>query len=181
MNLTVILVTASILGLILPGVLKTSTAPMVASLRSNNFAQAELLVNSLVLLSNQASSTMDSIKTEVDNIQNCDLYLEGTLIASSASLPSGADTLEPKIIKCTSGSGKYQMSAERSFILLSSGSAANSLGVYSDDDLDGFDDVTGLFTHYAECYSGWKGSGTLKNNCDLGGQYVIPAYSSLYN
>lgn len=50
----------------------------------------------------------------------------------------------------------------------------------SDDDLDGFDDVTGLPTHYWECYSGWKGNDSVKNNCELGGSLVIPAYAHLY-
>ena len=83
-------------------------------------------------------------------------------------------------VSCYEGEGTYRMVAKRSFRLLDSG-AINNLGVYSDDDRDGFDDVTGMMTHYAECYSGWKGgSNSLKNNCTLGGKYVIPAYASIY-
>ena len=52
-------------------------------------------------------------------------------------------------------------------------------GQYSDSDGNGFEDVTGLPTHYDQCYSGWKGDGW-KQNCTLGGQYVIPMYSELY-
>ena len=41
-------------------------------------------------------------------------------------------------------------------------------------------EVTGLPTHAWACYSGWTNQDTLKNNCDLGGFYVIPAYAHLY-
>ena len=33
-------------------------------------------------------------------------------------------------------------------------------GQYSDNDGDGFEDVTGLPTHYDQCYAGWKGTDT---------------------
>ena len=52
-------------------------------------------------------------------------------------------------------------------------------GQYSDNDGNGFEDVTGLPTHYDQCYSGWKGDG-YKRNCTLGGVYVIPMYANLY-
>ena len=52
-------------------------------------------------------------------------------------------------------------------------------GQYIDADGNGFEDVTGLPTHYDQCYSGWKGDGW-KRNCILGGQYVIPMYVDLY-
>ena len=52
-------------------------------------------------------------------------------------------------------------------------------GQYIDSDGNGFEDVTGLPTHYDQCYSGWKGDGW-KRNCTLGGQYVIPMYIDLY-
>ena len=105
----------------------------------------------------------------------------------SGNTPDGCEVTEIATlaydVTCTEGEGtKYVQSVTRSFRLLDDGAAGN-LGVYSDDDMDGFDDVTGLPTHYWECYSGWKGSSSdsLKNNCDLGGKYVIPAYASLYN
>lgn len=44
------------------------------------------------------------------------------------------------------------MIAKRSFFLLDSGTVG--LGVYADNDRDGFDDVTGLPTHAWACYSG---------------------------
>ena len=55
-------------------------------------------------------------------------------------------------------------------------------GQFSDNDGNGFEDVTGLPTHYDQCYNGWKGDGFNhnKNGCTLGGQYVIPMYQDLY-
>lgn len=60
------------------------------------------------------------------------------------------------------------------------------LGVFSDEDKNGYDDVTGLPTHYWGCYSAWSGqngsgnSGQIKSSCELGGDLVIPAYAHLY-
>ena len=55
-------------------------------------------------------------------------------------------------------------------------------GQFSDNDGKRFEDVTGLPTHYDQCYKGWKGNGFNgnKNGCILGGQYVIPMYQNLY-
>ena len=53
-------------------------------------------------------------------------------------------------------------------------------GQYSDNDGNGFEDVTGLPTHYDQCYAGWKGDGYKHSNCILGGVYVIPMYANLY-
>ena len=55
-------------------------------------------------------------------------------------------------------------------------------GQFSDNDGNGFEDVTGLPTHYDQCYNSWKGDGFNgnKNGCILGGQYVIPMYKDLY-
>ena len=46
----------------------------------------------------------------------------------------------------------------------------------------GFEDVTGLPTHYDQCYNRWKGDGFNgnKNDCILGGQCVIPMHQDLY-
>lgn len=53
-------------------------------------------------------------------------------------------------------------------------------GQFTDKDGDGFEDITGLPTHYDQCYAGWKGDGYKHSNCVLGGVYVIPMYSELY-
>ena len=52
---------------------------------------------------------------------------------------------------------------------------------------DGYDDFTGLPTHYDECYAGWKGAegkdsaaGAFKTSCKMGGTYVIPLFADLY-
>lgn len=64
--------------------------------------------------------------------------------------------------------------------LLSFPAVSRNPGQYSDNDGDGFEDVTGLPTHYDQCYSGWKGDGYKHSNCTLGGIYVIPMYANLY-
>lgn len=153
MNIISVTVSAGMMGMLLPGVMTMSIAPTVASIRSNNFATAEAQA---VAFSARANVSYDL--PEVPD--NCEV---------------NEDENE---ITCSKGDGKYQMIARRSFLLMDT--PGGGLGVYSDDDRDGFDDVTGLFTHYAECYSGWKGQGSLKNNCDVGGRYVIPAYAHLY-
>ena len=158
MNIVSITVSTAIMGIIMPGVMTMAIAPTIAQVRSNNFGVAEA----------QAVTFADaaSISYELPEVPEiCTLNAEVTEIT------------------CTKGQDKYRMVAKRSFRLLDAG-AAGTLGVYYDNDLDGFDDVTGMMTHYAECYSGWKGqsdNNALKNNCELGGRYVIPVYASLYN
>jgi hypothetical protein len=153
MNIVSVTVSAGMMGMLLPGVMTMSIAPTVAAIRSNNFAAAEAQTVSYAAIANVSYNLPDKP-------DNCELNSTETEIT------------------CVKGEGKYKMVAKRSFMLLDS--AGNGLSVYTDDDRDGFDDVTGLFTHYAECYSGWKGQGSLKNNCDVGGRYVIPAYAHLY-
>lgn len=157
MNIITVTVSAAMMGTLMPGVMTMAIAPTVAQVRANNYAVAEA----------QAVAFADaaSIAYELPTVPDiCDINEEETEIT------------------CEEGNGTYRMVAKRSFRLLDSG-AIGSLAVYSDDDMDGFDDVTGMMTHYAECYSGWKGNttNTLKNNCELGGPYVIPAYAVLYN
>ena len=157
MNILSATVSAAIMGTLMPGIMTMAIAPSVAQVRSNNFAVAEAQVVAFAANANVAYE----LPTVPDD---CEVNEELTEIS------------------CVEGNGKYAMIAKRSFHLLDAG-AAGTLGIYSDDDRDGFDDVTGMMTHYAECYSGWKGSATntLKNNCELGGRYVIPAYAGLYN
>lgn len=134
-----------------------SITPTVASVRANNFAVAETTAVTYAALAQG--------KYELPQ------------------LPAGCTTQNQQdntfTVSCVHGEGKYKATVSRAFALMDD--AGTGLGIYSDDDLDGFDDVTGLPTHYFECYSGWKGNGTVKNNCDLGGKYVIPAYAFLYN
>ena len=156
MNIISVTISAAMMGTLMPGVMTMAIAPSIAQVRANNFAVAEAKVVAFAANANVAYELPDVP-------DNCDINEQQTEIS------------------CTEGNGKYAMVAKRSFRLLDAGAAGN-LGVYWDNDLDGFDDVTGLPTHYWECYSGWKGGGdTLKNNCTLGGQYVIPAYADIYN
>ena len=161
MNVISTMVGLSIMGAASPVMLDMSLAPLIAQKRAQNLGIAESAAVTYAAHHEGASQLSDNTP------DGCDLTETATLAYE---------------ITCTEGEGKYRMSAKRSFRLLDAGAAGN-LGVYSDNDMDGFDDVTGLPTHYWECYSGWKGSSSdsLKNNCDLGGKYVIPAYASLYN
>ena len=155
MNIVSVTVSAAMMGTLMPGIMTMAIAPSIAQVRSNNFAVAEAQTVAFAANANVAY--------ELPNVpDNCEVNEQLTEIS------------------CVKGDGKYAMIAKRSFQLLDAGAAGN-LGVYYDNDGDGFDDVTGLPTHYWECYSGWKGVGTLKNNCTLGGKYVIPAYAPIYN
>ena len=156
MNIISVTVSAAMMGTLMPGIMTMAIAPTVAQVRSNNFAVAEAQTVAFAANANVAY--------ELPNVpDNCEVNTDMTEIT------------------CVEGQGTYAMVAKRSFRLLDAGAAGN-LGVYWDNDLDGFDDITGLPTHYWECYSGWKGgSNALKNNCTLGGKYVIPAYANIYD
>jgi len=79
-------------------------------------------------------------------------------------------------VQCTVG----RQTVGKNQVLLSYPEESRNPGQYKDEDGNGFEDVTGLPTHYDQCYSGWKGDGFKDTNCTLGGQYVIPMYSELY-
>lgn len=157
-NIISVTVSAGMMGVLLPAVMTMSIAPTIAQIRANNFAAAEA--------------------TTVAYAANAEVAYELPVVPDNCKINDASTE-----IACVEGEGKYAMIAKRSFLLLDAG-AAGTLGVYYDNDLDGFDDVTGMMTHYAECYSGWKGqsdNNALKNNCELGGRYVIPVYAPLYD
>ena len=158
MNITSVLVAAGLMGIIAPGVVQVSLYPMVAQLRSSNFGVAESAAVTYASAAEKAS--------------------ELPVVPELCSEPvqTGDDSYE---ITCMAGEEPYQMSVMRAFRLAASNQTPSGLGVHTDNDLDGFDDVTGLPTHYWECYSGWK-AGAIKNQCELGGPQVIPAYEHLY-
>ena len=79
-------------------------------------------------------------------------------------------------VKCTVG----KQTVGKNTTLLPYPAVSRNPGQYSDNDGNGFEDVTGLPTHYDQCYAGWKGNGYKHSNCVLGGQYVIPMYQNLY-
>jgi hypothetical protein len=81
-------------------------------------------------------------------------------------------------VQCTVGT----QTVGKNTALLPYPAVTRNPGQYSDRDGNGFEDVTGLPTHYDQCYNGWKGDGfnDRKNGCILGGQYVIPMYANLY-
>ena len=79
-------------------------------------------------------------------------------------------------VQCTVG----RQTVGKNAALLPYPAVSRNPGQYSDNDGDGFEDVTGLNTHYDQCYAGWAGDGYKHSVCTLGGQYVIPMYAHLY-
>ncbi len=79
-------------------------------------------------------------------------------------------------VQCTVG----RQTVGKNTALLPFPAVTRNPGQYIDSDGNGFEDVTGLPTHYDQCYAGWKGNGYKHSNCTLGGQYVIPMYAELY-
>ena len=79
-------------------------------------------------------------------------------------------------VQCTVG----RQTVGKNTALLPYPAVSRNPGQYSDNDGNGFEDVTGLPTHYDQCYAGWKGTGYKHSNCTLGGEYVIPMYAALY-
>ena len=157
MNLVSSIVGLSIMGTAMPMVSNMMIEKVVAQKRAENFAVAETSAVSY------AASAQDKY-TLPDIPDGCEV----TLVQDRTYN-----------ITCSYGENKLKQSITRAFTLLDE--IASSLTVKTDDDSDGFDDTTGLPTHYFQCYSGWTGVGTLKNNCELGGPYVIPAYAHIYN
>ena len=164
MNITSMVVSCAMMGTLLPGVTSMSLAPVIAGKRAVNFTQAEALAVTVAADSERAN-----------------------VAPAAADLPTGCVyTIEDEpvyTVECRAGiDTPFEQAVERSFRLEIAG--RDSLPVTTDLDLDGFDDTSGMPTHYFECYSGWKGveaNNGLKNNCELGGIYVIPAYKHLYN
>ena len=157
MNIVSAVVGSAIVAGLAPGVMNMSIQPLLAGKRAANFSAAEAMAVSYAALSEKGNELQE--------------------------LPDGCTVYsidEPAYeVSCTVGSGQFTQTIKRSFRLEIRG--RGGLEVTTDDDRDGFDDTTGMPTHYWECYSGWKGENSLKNNCDLGGPYVIPAYAHLYD
>lgn len=156
MNIITVTVAGSLMAMLTPAIAQMALQPILTVKRANNFSIAE------------SSAVTYAAISEANNEL-------GPAPPGCSVLPESENSYT---ITCKEGSGEFLQKVSRSFRLEMAG--YNSLGVNSDDDRDGFDDVTGMPTHYWECYSGWKGQGTLKNNCALGGKYVIPAYARLY-
>jgi len=81
-------------------------------------------------------------------------------------------------VQCTVG----RQTVGKNSVLLPYPAVSRNPGQFSDNDGNGFEDVTGLPTHYDQCYNGWKGDSFngAKNGCILGADYVIPMYKNLY-
>ena len=157
MNIVSSIVGLAIMGTALPMVSNIMIETVVAQKRAENFAVTETSAVSY------AASAQDKY-TLPDVTDGCEL----TLIQDRTYN-----------VTCIHGESTLRQSVTRAFTLLDE--IASSLTVTTDDNLDGFDDTTGLPTYYFQYYSGWTGAGTLKNNCELGGPYVIPAYAHIYN
>ena len=161
MNITSMVVSCAMMGTLLPGVTSMSLAPVIAGKRAVNFTQAEALAVSIAADAERRNSLPDALPASCTYTKQRDAVY-------TVECRHGIDT-------------PFEQAVERTFRLEITG--RDGLPVTTDLDLDGFDDVSGMPTHYFECYSGWKGvtdNKALKNNCELGGAYVIPAYAHLY-
>ena len=159
MNLVSAMVGISMATTAMPMVADMVIQPVIAQRRAMNFAAAETAAVTFATLAQDKYTVPED---QLADICSVELIEERTYN-----------------VTCTQGEGEFKGQAVRAFSLLDE--VANSLTVTTDDDLNGFDDTTGMPTHYFQCYSGWTGVGTLKNNCELGGPYVIPAYRHLYD
>ena len=161
MNITSLVVSAAMMGTLLPGITSMSLAPVIAGKRATNFTIAEAAAVSIAANAERQNSLPDTLT------EGCSYTKEDDPVYT---------------VECRAGTGTaFEQAVERTFRLEITG--RGGLPVTTDLDRDGFDDVSGMPTHYFECYSGWKGvsdNKALKNNCELGGTYVIPAYAHLY-
>ena len=163
-TLTSVMVTCAVTAIVLPTLHRIAMVPVIAQAKAANFQVAE------------SAATMFTARAIKDQAVGP--------TPNDCSVTNDAEDVFVYTITCTAGTVKaVKAEVARTFTLLdpNNASPAAGIGIYSDVDRDGFDDVTGLPTHYFECYSGWKGIGTLKNNCKLGGPYVIPAYKHFYD
>ena len=165
----------SLVGVIVAGAVgATMAAPMfqltVAQAKSRAQLEARVLWQSEIERARQLWSL---------NYEDFDLVL----LSNSSRCSKGPDhayTDEGFIfdVKCTVG----RQTVGKNSVLLPYPAVSRNPGQFSDNDGDGFEDVTGLPTHYDQCYNGWKGDGfnSNKNGCILGADYVIPMYQDLY-
>lgn len=157
------LVSALLLGISAPMIYTVAVVPSTTQAKASNFQKADLKANLYALQSSKQGQLIEPVP------DGCTVQTEDY-------------QLNVHSIECIEGNISQVKSKSKTNIYL------NKVITFSDDftdnNSDGYEDTTGLPTHYDECYSGWKGNSgsSFKDaSCELGGQYVIPMFSSLYS
>ena len=127
MNILTVTVSAAIMGTLVPGVMPMSIAPILTAKQAENFAAAETSAACY-------AAAAHNKYTLPDIPGGCELELvqDRTYQAS-----------------CTAGEKTLRQTVTSAFTLLDE--VASRLTITTDDDHDGFDDKTGLPTHYFKC------------------------------
>jgi type II secretory pathway pseudopilin PulG len=166
-TLVEVLLIVVIAGIITPMVYRLFMVPFITQAKAINFQEAELTASLYALRSSKGGELLEEVPND------CVVEVEDKEF--------GVHTIE-----CFSGFGQTKAKAKSNIFLQN---VNLFTGDFEDTNGDGYEDVTGLPTHYDECYSGWKGaegtkagsSGGFKTSCELGGMYLIPMFSELYS
>ena len=161
-SLVELLVIIVIIGIIIPVVHHIFMIPFITQAKAINFQEADLTASLYALKSSKDGQLLEEVP------DGCTVEVED-------------EVLDVHIIECYSGFGQTRAWAKGNIYLQKINLFA---GDFVDDDADGYEDVTGLPTHYDECYSGFKGNAgsSFKDaSCELGGKYLIPLFSKIYS
>jgi len=162
-SLVELLVVLVILAIATPMVFRIAVVPSLTSARAKNFQLAE------------RTAEIYALRSESDKMLLAD-------VPNDCAVEVINEEFDAHAITCTHGSHEQVKSTATANIFLQDRNPYS--GEFVDVDRDGYEDNTGLPTHYDECYSGWKGTSgaNFKDSvCELGGKYVIPLYAKLYN
>lgn len=160
-SLLELLVAVAIVGVIAPVIHQLFLVPIHTQARALNFQKAELTASLYALKSSKDGELLEEVP------DGCGVELED-------------EEMDVHTIECSFGIGKAKAKAKSNIFLQKVSLFADN---FTDTNSDGYEDATGFPTHYDECYSGWKGNAgsSFKDaSCELGGQYLIPLYKSLY-
>jgi len=161
-SLVEVLVVLIIIGILLPVLHQIFMIPVYTQAKSLNFTKAELDASLYAM----ASSKNGELGEEVPD--NCTVEVED-------------EELDVHSIECYVGFGRSKARAKANIFLQK---VSLFSGDFQDLDEDGYEDTTGLPTHYNECYSGFKGNAgsSFKDaSCELGGKYLIPMFKEIYS
>ena len=162
-GLVEVLVVMVIIGIIFPVLHRIFMIPFITQAKAINFQKAELKATTYSLISSNKGELIDPVP-------------------DGCTVKSEDEQLKIYSIECIEGNISQVKARAKSNIYLQKISLF--AGDFVDSNMDGYEDTTGLPTHYDECYSGFKGNAgsSFKDaSCELGGDYLIPMYGSLYN
>lgn len=171
-SLVSMMMVAGMMGMI--GIPLANMATQVG--RTTAMSQARVLYEAEIdRLRRLWSVDQQNFESHVPNHQACVFNTDDTLPQYHGYDPEG--TGFNANVSCTIGT--TTIGGEE--VILAYPESDKNPGQYQDLNLDGFEDTTGLPTHYDQCYSGWKGDGFKHQSCDIGDEYVIPMYQDMYD